>query len=524
MIASAECAEWVARGRTHQWEGRPVDAMLCFRRAIRADPRSADPHFELGEVFWQFGRADDALAAWREAARLNPAFLAAWQALAEALLAIGNATEARAAAEQVLSLAPGNTRAELIAAIARMMDDGAAADPSLAAAIDAALQREPALAGVATLSGSLAVALDRTPPTPERGALLARLAGTPELLTRMPLLLVALAVEHTADASAPEAKTQQAAVLAAVRSRSDAAPDVEALRRIAVAVARFDRAAADEIATRHAMLCAASMTPPVPLVWPRRTAGDATRVLVLATGMGNESAAIDAIANLASDSFAVTVAGTGAPRDSLPPGVAQWILPTFLDVAAAKAIAALDVDVLIDAAGLAAATGPLLAQHPARQVWTIAALPHMRPLVDRAFGDVDMITDALRELHRARDATGECPLGASAMAGLWTESLRAHQQGNRAAALEGYARVLALQPGFAPAHYLSGVAQREEGADAAARAAFAAALAAAPGYAEARIAAANSAIAAGDLDIAVAICDQGLAVAPADAGLFRTRG
>ena len=87
MSAASESAEWVARGRTHQWEGRAVDAMLCFRRASRADPRAADPYFVLGEALWQLGRVHDSLSAWREAARLAPTFLAPRQALAEASLA-----------------------------------------------------------------------------------------------------------------------------------------------------------------------------------------------------------------------------------------------------------------------------------------------------------------------------------------------------------------------------------------------------------------------------------------------------
>ena len=111
MSAAAESADWLARGRTHQWEGRPVDAMLCFRRASRADPRAPDPLFVLGEVLWQFGRVPDAVAAWREATRLDAAFLAPWQALAEASLGSGDAPAARTAAERVLAISPGNTRA-----------------------------------------------------------------------------------------------------------------------------------------------------------------------------------------------------------------------------------------------------------------------------------------------------------------------------------------------------------------------------------------------------------------------------
>jgi predicted O-linked N-acetylglucosamine transferase (SPINDLY family) len=129
-----------------------------------------------------------------------------------------------------------------------------------------------------------------------------------------------------------------------------------------------------------------------------------------------------------------------------------------------------------------------------------------------------------RSLHDARDASTECPLDAAARAAVWTEALHAHQQGDRAAAIAGYERVLQLQQGFAPAHYLCGVAQREEGADAAARDAFAAALALAPAYVDARIAAVNSAIAAGELDAAVAVASEGLGSAPAHPGLLRVLG
>src|SRR4030095_1520725 len=97
MSAAGECAEWIERGRSHQRESRPVDAMLCFRRGSRADPRAPDPVFGSGEVLWQLGRLADAIAAWREAARLDASFLAPRQALAEALLANRGATAGDAA-------------------------------------------------------------------------------------------------------------------------------------------------------------------------------------------------------------------------------------------------------------------------------------------------------------------------------------------------------------------------------------------------------------------------------------------
>ena len=520
MSAASESAEWVARGRTHQWEGRAVDAMLCFRRASRADPRAADPYFVLGEALWQLGRVHDSLSAWREAARLAPTFLAPRQALAEASLATGDPTAARASAEDVLSLAPGNARAELIAAITRLIDDDAA---TARAAIEDAFEREPSLALVATLTGPLALALDCMKMTPERDAMLERIADAPQMLAAAPLLLLALAIEHAAVKAGTQAEATRS-LIEATRAHHVAQTDLDALRRIALAVARFDRTAADEIVMRYSALCAALLAPSVPLGWPRRTAGERTRVLLLAVDASADSAVLDAMAKLAPETFALTVATLGSPRFAIPQGIAHLILSPSLDATAASAIAALDPDVMIDFSGMSVATGSLLAQRPARQTWTTASLPHAPPLVDRAFDDFHALASALRSLHHARGQVDECPLEASAMAGVWRETLRLHQQGERATAIAGYARVIELQPGFASAHYLSGVAQREEGEHATANAAFAAALALAPRHLDARIAAVNSALAAGDAEIAVTLCEEGLAATPADATLLRALG
>ena len=519
--AASESADWVARGRTHQWEGRPVDAMLCFRRASRTDPRAPDPHFVLGEVLWQLGRLPDALVAWREAARLDASFLAPRQALAEALLATGDAAAAVSAAEDVLALAPGNTRAELIVAIARML--GAPDTAASAVAIDRALEREPGLIGVATLAGPLALALDRGPPSLERSAALERVARSIDLLAAAPLLLCALAVEHAADAWGEDSLTLRASLMATIRARPVAPSELDALRRIAVAAAQFDRSTARELSTRLAALCASSMTPAVRVGWSQRTAGGRTRVVVLAADQSTVGAVINALTKLPADAFTITVATVGPARTAVPPAVVQLVLPAA-DAGAGKAIAVLDPDVLVDVDGMRAATFTVLAQHPARHVWTLASLPHSKPLVDRVFEHADALAAALRSLHDTRTTNADCPLDAAAMAAAWTDALRAHQQGDRAAAIAGYDRILRLQPGFAAAHYLYGVAHREDGADAAARDAFAAALAISPAYVDARIAAANAAVAVGDLDAAVAVSAAGLASAPSHPGLLRALG
>jgi predicted O-linked N-acetylglucosamine transferase (SPINDLY family) len=494
--------------------------MLCFRRASRADPAAPDPYFVLGEVLWQLGRLPEAVGAWREAARLEASYLAPWQAISEALLATGDEAGARAAAERVLTLTPGNARAQLILGIVGLSSGNSQA----AAAITAALDEEPALASVPTLAGPLALALDRAP-VEARRALLARFARAPELLADAPLLLVALAVEHVAAETDDKPPALRAALASMLRTRRVGPADLDPWRRIAVATAGFDAATASEFAGLYATWCAESLAPNVPSGWPRRVAGAPTRIVALVRGRDLDSAPVGAIARLPRDAFAITFAMLGAPQVSVPQDAGGIVLPAPPDGAAAKAIAAQDADVLVDLAGMEAAAGPVLAQRPARQVWSLSTLrsPHAQPLVDRAFADTDSLIAALAALHETRDRATDCPLDGAALAGLWTGAVRAHQQGDRAAALSGYARVLELQPGFAPAHYLSGIVLREEGA-ARARAAFEAALAAAPRYVEARLAAASAALAAGDADAAVALCEERLGSAPVEAAVLRALG
>ena len=160
-MAESTYAEWLAQGRSHQAEGRPVDALLCFRQAVRADPRAPDAPYHLGEVLWQLGRFADAIAAWRDALAIAPRFPAPAQALAEALLANADAAGAAQAAARVLTLVPGDVRAELIAGIAALTLAEGDADAA-AGRVVATLARDPTLLTVATLAAPLAHAIERT--------------------------------------------------------------------------------------------------------------------------------------------------------------------------------------------------------------------------------------------------------------------------------------------------------------------------------------------------------------------------
>lgn len=525
-MATPDYVQWLERGRAHQREGRAIDAMLCYRRAARADPRASDPHFVLGEVLWQLGRPTEAIMAWRESLRLAPAHLAPAQALAEALLATDESAAARAAAERVLALAPGDARATLIRAIATMATDGQSPEDESFALAAHTLEHEPQFLAVPALAGPLAKALDAAPRTHRRESLLEALARFPEVLAAAPSLLTTLALEHLAGAAGANAMEMRDALVAQACERSYADADREALRRSAVAVALFDRGGGNVLAERYAALCATTFVAPVPLTWPRRTAGLRRRIVLLLPADVSTVAEVHDFAALSPDAFDVALAAIGAAAAPSVAGLTGVALPPEPDAVAAKVIAARDPDVLVDLVGLAAASGPLLALRPARAVFTLATLPlpNRAPLVDRAFGDVAEVLAALAAIESAGDPSRDCPVDVAVLDATWESAVRAHQSGDRAAAIAQYQSVLQLQPGFATAWFLSGVARRDGGDVGGAREAFAAALTAAPGYGDARIAAARAALAMRDAAASIALAGDGLAMSPGDARLWRVLG
>ncbi len=505
-MATSEYVQWFERGRAHQFEGRPLDAMLCFRRAARAEPRASDPHFVLGEVLWQLGRVPDAIAAWRESARLSPSHLAPAQALAEALLATGDWSGAHAAAGRVLAIAPDDLRAALIRAIAAAGTDSAAAAASFVD-VGTLLARQPSYLAVPALAGPLAAVLDRAESGGAREPLLDFLAQRPAQCAGAPALLVALVIERLA--SLPTRDMLDAWVALALE-RSFGAGEREPLRRIALALARADARAAAILCERYGQLCAAAFAPPVPLLWPRRTAGRRLRVVVLVDA-GDER--IVPFAALSADAFDVAFAVFGSADLPSLAGRQAIALPDEPDAAAARAIALRDPDVLVDLVGAERAGGPMLATKPARAIWTLETLrlPLRAPLVDRLCGDVADATAELSAHDAAQDPARDCPLDAAALQATWERAVRTHQSGDADSALVQYDAVLELQPGAASALFLAGVARRDKGRVAGARELFVSALASAPAYVDARVAAARAALAMHDPDAAVALCEEGLA-------------
>ena len=193
-------------------------------------------------------------------------------------------------------------------------------------------------------------------------------------------------------------------------ARSHVRAEHEALRRIALAAVRDASSAAPALAQSYANLCAREFAAAYPTVWPRRTAGDRLRVVVLvATAPAPDAGvALDVLAGLPHDEFDVTIACLGdtvTPDSLVGIGAAGKLralrLAPLPDANDARRLAALDPDLLFDLVGLAAATGPLLAQRPARSVATTADLGarNVAPLIATTVASTGEIRRWLDELQ-----------------------------------------------------------------------------------------------------------------------------
>lgn len=510
---------WVERGRAHQREGRPVDAIPCFRRASREMPGSPVPHFHLGEVWWQLGRPADALRAWRQAADLDAAFLPPRLALIEAALHEGEYAIARDAAEQAAAVAPADARARAMQRVAA----AALGDGASLTALPALFAADPALAAMPSIARALAQAIDRAS-VADAQALVDVLAPA---VPTLPAVLAAALVRR--GVSLPES----------FGGRAFRLEDRAALRELAVALYPRDPALAGRLADAYCALSTALPRPPVSLLWPRRTHGRALRLAWVLPSPSDPAWASarrafgEALAAIRDVPIALVVVccgdadGTRAALASmpLPPAMYAGIaLPADAD--AVRVIAARDCDVLVDGTGLAADVARMLLSGPAREVWGVeAGVPrHRFPVVARSFDTPSALGAALLDAGSAVGADVGSTSTSGDLAQAWDRAVALHREGDLPAAAGAYAAILAEQPEFAPALHLAGVVAASHDDPERAAASFAAALAAQPTFVDARLAAADLALVQRRHDDALRYADEGLRLSPFEPALLRMRG
>jgi predicted O-linked N-acetylglucosamine transferase (SPINDLY family) len=531
--------KWLERGRKHQEAGRPIDAMVCYRRALKSNQYAVQAQYRLGEVLHALGQNEEALAAWRRGLAMNPDHERLLLSYGGAARRAGAHTEALDAYQRLLSAEPRNRRARVGLALTRTASGDAAACEELALLLSDGTEfgRWDELGRVVSLA----------PPSIGKASLLRDLAALRG--EEMPPLLLACAAQEMVAAGEHD---QARNMLARAEALADKIDDPETLRRLALAASPLD--GSTTWAERYARLCAERFNPGAPLLWPRRSAGTALRVAYfIGSGTSIEFAATTiaiepylraVIAAHPRDRIAATVyvADDEPLRDAAildAAGVRMVTIGSAPGPGLARALAETDCDALVDLVGMRAPLGPILAQRVARTQWTYAGLvaTNVAPLVSFSLNPPDANDEQTLEQHRlaleamlqaactVEPAFAETSLRAAAdLSALWREAAAAQGTGKLDAAIDGYRQLLAEQPGYAPAQHLLGVALRERGEPAEAERMFAAAVAAAPGFAEPRVALANLWREDARADAAVKLCREGLALRPKEVSLWRALG
>lgn len=523
-MPTPEYTRWLDLGRGHFDAARHIDAMLCFRRAIRLEPPALEARYRLGETLWALGLTGDALAVWKELSVAEPRWSRPSRSLAEALLAVGDDPGAIAAAQRAVEADPRDARAALILAVARVCaGSGTPAIDDLVVRIGA----EPQLVDRAEVGRAIARSLDHTG-TGESSARIA--AALAPRARELPVPLLARIAEHVQD------RVHLDAIAAAVRDRTVAATEHDALRRLALAFARHDRDVAAVLARRYAELCTKAFAPSVPLPWPVRTSGAALRVAVLATSRADSQwQRVERALALRPDvrvDVTLFVMETLGTTGTAPAGAAvrDVPLPAAMGLEGARLVAAGDPDVLVDLVGLAGATGPLLAARPARAILTMDAVPlsNVAPLVDRCMATTAEGGRELAAFLAAHAVTirGQPSTSATAieLAAAWAEAVRAQASGAPDAAAARCTWVLEREPEFAPAMAMLGAIAQAKGQSEEAEAWFLRAIAAAPGYTPARAAAAGLALRRGEAGAARSLAIEGLDRGAMEVSLWRQLG
>ncbi len=95
-----------ALGVVYQEQKQHAAAAACYRRAIAADPKYAEAHYNLATVLWELDQKVDSIAAYREAVRLNPTHFSAHLNLGGVYLRVDLPEEAAAADRLAIAIRP----------------------------------------------------------------------------------------------------------------------------------------------------------------------------------------------------------------------------------------------------------------------------------------------------------------------------------------------------------------------------------------------------------------------------------
>ncbi|TMG92012.1 MAG: tetratricopeptide repeat protein, partial [Betaproteobacteria bacterium] len=139
----ADYAKWLTRGREHEQVGRPIDAMVCYRRAINSNEHSVEARYRLGQLLRSLGRHGEARAAWLAGLALSPGDERLLLGVAGTARRAGAHSEAIDAYQRILAGNPEHVGARMGVALSRVAqgDEAAYADLSTVLGNGAAYRR-----------------------------------------------------------------------------------------------------------------------------------------------------------------------------------------------------------------------------------------------------------------------------------------------------------------------------------------------------------------------------------------------
>src|SRR5207248_2241497 len=110
----ALAAQHLQRGDRYAQQQKYEEALIEYRGAVQANPRSGESQKKLGQTYLRLAAPANALAAYVRAADLLPEDVEAQLAAGHLLQDAGQFIEARARAQAALAKDPKNTQAQLL--------------------------------------------------------------------------------------------------------------------------------------------------------------------------------------------------------------------------------------------------------------------------------------------------------------------------------------------------------------------------------------------------------------------------
>jgi small GTP-binding protein len=102
---------FLTKGRFLMQTKKYEDALECFDKAIKINPKYAEAYNEKGNALLLLGRIDDAVKCFTKATKINEGYLTAWKAKEAALLMQNKQGEALKCLEHITEIDPENEEA-----------------------------------------------------------------------------------------------------------------------------------------------------------------------------------------------------------------------------------------------------------------------------------------------------------------------------------------------------------------------------------------------------------------------------